>query len=159
VVDGLVVEEVGGDDLSDDLLEEFLPEVLGGDLLGVLGRDNDGVDSDGDHGTVVLLVLNGDLGLGVRSEPCKRLVSSGNSHGGVELVGEDDREGHELLGLVGSVSEPGRTEGSARGEIEKGRKGCERMGRQKGMRQRTSQSAIVLVSRLTDEQVIGERRT
>jgi hypothetical protein len=127
VVDGLVVKEVGGDNLSNDLLQELLSEVLGGDLLGVLGRDDDGVDSDGDHGTSVLLVLDGDLGLGVRSEPSERLVSSSDGHGGVELVGEDDGEGHELLGLVSGVSEPvGRKRRSKGGKKEQV---CEKRGK------------------------------
>ncbi len=47
VVDGVVVEQVGGDDLLDDLLHDLGAEVLGGDLLGVLGGDDDGVDTEG----------------------------------------------------------------------------------------------------------------
>lgn len=100
VVDGSVVQEVGRDDLVDDLLLDLLSEVLGGDLLGVLGGDDDGVDSQGDHGTgLVLLVLDGDLGLGVRSEPAHGTVSSGSGHGGVQLVGKHDGLGHQLGGL------------------------------------------------------------
>jgi len=68
VVDGLVVEEIGGNDGLDDLLDELLPEVLGGNLLSVLGRDDDRVDTDRGDGTravLILLVLNRDLGLGL----------------------------------------------------------------------------------------------
>lgn len=102
VVDGSVVQEVRGDDLVDDLLLDLLAEVLGGDLLGVLGGDNDGVDSQGDHGTgFVLLVLDGDLSLRVRSEPAHGTVSSGSGHGGVQLVSKHDGLGHQLRGLRG----------------------------------------------------------
>jgi len=115
VVDGSVVEQVLGDDGLDDLLEDLGSEVLGRDLLGVLRRDDDGVDSDGHDGTVgLLLVLDGDLGLGVRSEPAERAVPSGSGHGGVELVSERDGQGHHLGGLVRGVSEPAISEGSLR---------------------------------------------
>ena len=82
VVDGALVKEVGGDDLLDDLLEELGAEVLGGDLLSVLGRDDDSVDTEGSDGTVsLLLVLDSDLGLGVGTEPAERAVTAGSSHG------------------------------------------------------------------------------
>jgi hypothetical protein len=107
VVDGALVEEVLGDDDLDDLLHDLLAEVLGGDLLGVLGRDDDSVHTEGDDGARgVLPVLDGDLGLGVGAEPAERAVATGSGHGGVELVGEGDGEGHHLRGLVGSVAEP-----------------------------------------------------
>jgi len=73
----------------------------------VLSRDNNSVDSDGNNGTVtLLLVLDSDLSLGVGSEPSERTISSSSSHGGVELVGEHDGQRHHLGGLVGSVTEP-----------------------------------------------------
>lgn len=107
MVDGALVEEVGGDDLLDDLLEELGAEILSRDLLGVLSGDDDGVDTDGDGGTSLLLVLDGDLGLRVGAEPAELARAAGGGHGGVKLVGEHDGEGHELLSLVGGVSEPG----------------------------------------------------
>lgn len=107
VVDDLVVEEVLGDDLLDDLLEDLGAEVLGGDLLSVLGRDDDSVDTDGNNSSrCLLLVLDGDLGLGVGAEPSERAVATGLGHGSVELVGKHDGEGHVLGGLIGSIAEP-----------------------------------------------------
>ena len=107
VVNTSVIEQVLGDDLLDNLLHDLGSEVFGRDLLGVLGRDDDSVDSNGDNGTVtLLLVLDSDLGLGVGSEPSERSISSGSSHGGVELVGKHDGQRHHLGGLVGSVTEP-----------------------------------------------------
>lgn len=105
VVDGLVIKQVGGDDLLDDLLFDLLAEQLSGDVLGVLGGDNDGVDALGDNGTVVVLVLDGDLGLGIRAEPRQGAVTAGSGHGGVEPVGEEEGQGKELGGLVGGIAE------------------------------------------------------
>jgi hypothetical protein len=51
-----------------------------------------------------VLVLNGDLGLGVGSQPGKRAVVSGVGHGSVELVSELDGEGKELGGLVSGIT-------------------------------------------------------
>jgi hypothetical protein len=105
VVDGLVIEELGRDDLLDDLLLDLLTELLGGDVLTVLGGDDNSVDTLGDDGTAVVCVLNSDLGLGVRSQPWDGAVLAGIGHSLVELVGEEEGKGQELRGLVGGISE------------------------------------------------------
>jgi hypothetical protein len=69
MINGTFIEKVRGDDLFDDLFQDLLPQVLGRDVVGVLSGDDDGVDSEGDNGTTVALVLDGHLGLGVWSEP------------------------------------------------------------------------------------------
>jgi hypothetical protein len=105
VVDGLVVEVLGGDGLLDDLLLDLLAELLNGDVGRVLGGDNDGVNTERNDGTVVVCVLDGDLGLGVGPEPRKGAVVAGIGHGLVKLVGKLDGERQVLGGLVGGVSE------------------------------------------------------
>lgn len=105
MVDGVLVEELGGDDLLDNLLKNLRAEVSGGDHLGVLGGDDDGVDAERDGSAALLLVLNGDLSLGVRAKPAELTGAAGISHGGVELVSKHDGQGHELLSLVGGVTE------------------------------------------------------
>lgn len=105
VVDGVIAEVLGGDDLLDDLLLDLLSELLGGDIGRVLSRDDDGVDALRDNGTVVVLVLDGDLGLGVGSEPREGAVTASSGHGSVELVGEEESKGEELRGLVGGITE------------------------------------------------------
>ena len=105
VVDGAVVQELSGDGLLDDLLEELLADSLGGDILAVLGGDDDGVDTEGLDGTVVVGVFDGDLGLGVRTNPRDGSVEAALLHDAVKLVGEQKSEGEELRGLVGGISE------------------------------------------------------
>ena len=105
VVDGLLIEVLGGDGGLDDLLEDLLAELLGGDVGAVLGRDDDGVDTERDNGTVVVLVLDGNLGLGVGAEPRQGAVTAGSGHGSVQLVGELEGEGEQLGGLVGGIAE------------------------------------------------------
>lgn len=105
MVDGPVVEEVGGNNLLDDFLEDLLSEIFGGNLLGVLGRNNDGVYTERDGGTTFLLVLNGNLSLRIGTEPAKFTRAASSSHGGVELVGEHDGQGHVFLGLVSGITE------------------------------------------------------
>jgi hypothetical protein len=78
VKDGLVVQHVAGDDLLDDLLDKLGSKVLGRDLLGVLGGDDDSVNTQGDNGSVgLLLVLDSDLGLRVGAEPAEGTVTTG----------------------------------------------------------------------------------
>jgi len=67
VVDSAVVKKVGRDDLLDDLCKDFRAQILSGDLLGVLGGNDNSVDALGDGGAILLLVLDSDLGLGIRS--------------------------------------------------------------------------------------------
>lgn len=105
VVDGAVIQQVVGDDLADDLLLENGTELLSGDIVSVLGGDDDGVDAQRLDGTVVVGVLNGDLGLGVREQPGDGAVLASSLHGSVELVGEEDSEGQELRGLIGGIAE------------------------------------------------------
>ena len=103
--DGLVIEVLGGDDLLDDLLLDLLAELLSGDGLGVLGRDDDSVDSLGDDGTVVVLVLNGDLGLGVGPQPWDGAVAAGSAHLSVKLVCQLKGQWEELRGLISGITE------------------------------------------------------
>lgn len=105
MVDGLLIEVLGGDGSLDDLVEDLLAELLGGDVGAVLGRDDDGVDTERDNGTVVMLVLDRDLGLGVGAEPRQGAVTASSRHGGVQLVGELEGEGEQLGGLVGGIAE------------------------------------------------------
>jgi hypothetical protein len=105
VVDGLLGKVLGGDDLLDDLLLDFLAELLSGDGLGVLGRNDDSVDSERNNGTVVVLVLNSDLGLGIWSQPWDASIAAGSGHGSVELVGQLKSQWEEFWGLIGGISE------------------------------------------------------
>ena len=105
VVDGLLVEKLGGDDFLDDVLLELSLDLLVGDTFVVLGGDDDGVDADWDHGAVNILVLDGDLGLAVGAQPCAGAVLADVREALAELVGEHDGQRHELLGLVGGVTE------------------------------------------------------
>lgn len=105
VVDGLVIKILGRDGFLDDLLQDLPPQLLGGDVLRVLGRDDDGVNTLGDDSAVIMLVLDGDLGLGVGSEPRESAITTGSSHVGVQLVGKNDGQGEELGGLISGISE------------------------------------------------------
>jgi hypothetical protein len=105
VVDGVLVEVLGGDGLLDDLLLDLLAELLDRNVGRVLSRNNDGVNTQRDDGTVVVCVLDGDLGLGVGPEPGEGAVVAGIGHGLVELVGKLDGKGKVLRGLVGGIAE------------------------------------------------------
>ena len=61
VVDGFVVQELGGDDMLDDVLHEVGADFFVRDVVVVLGGDHDRVDTLGHHAPVFLLVGNGHL--------------------------------------------------------------------------------------------------
>jgi len=59
VEDGVLVEVLGRDHGLDHVLLEVLGDLLVGDVRGVLGRDEDGVDADGDHGAAWVVLERG----------------------------------------------------------------------------------------------------
>lgn len=105
VVDGLVIEVLGGNGSLDDLLQDLLAELLGRDVRGVLSGNDDSVDTLRNDSTAILLVLDGDLGLGVGAEPRERSVTTSGRHSGVQLVGKHEGKGEELRGLISGIAE------------------------------------------------------
>ena len=105
VVDALVVQKVLGDGRLDDVGVQVLGDLLVGDSLVVLGRDDDGVDTDGDQSSVLVLVLNGDLGLDVGAGPGEGTVVAQLRKLLAKLGGKGVSDGHVLGGLVSSITE------------------------------------------------------
>mmetsp|Transcript_11903 Transcript_11903/g.24781 ORF Transcript_11903/g.24781 Transcript_11903/m.24781 type:complete len:221 (+) Transcript_11903:965-1627(+) len=104
MVDGLVVEVLGRDDGLDDVLHEVSRDLLVGDVLGVLGGDNDGVDALGDRNAVLKLVLTSDLGLSVGADPVAGAVLAHLGQLGAEGGSKHVGEGHQLLGLIRGIT-------------------------------------------------------
>mmetsp|Transcript_14467 Transcript_14467/g.51425 ORF Transcript_14467/g.51425 Transcript_14467/m.51425 type:complete len:328 (-) Transcript_14467:270-1253(-) len=105
VVDGLVVEHVGGDERLDHVLHQVQLELLLRVLRVVLRRDDDGVHAEGLHEAALLLVLNSDLRLAVRAEEREQAVLADDGELVAQARGERVRQRHELGGLVRSVTE------------------------------------------------------
>ena len=105
VVDSAVIKQLSGNDLADNLLLKGSTKLLSGDIVGVLGGDDDGVDAQRLDSTVVVGVLNGNLGLGIREQPGDGAVNTGSLHSRVKLVGEEDSQGEELRGLISGIAE------------------------------------------------------
>jgi len=105
VINGLLIQILGRDNLLNDLLFDLLSQSLGGDVLTVLSTDNNGVNSDRDNSSVIVLVLDGDLSLGIRSQPWQASVSAGSRHSSIELVCQLKSQGEQLRGLIGGISE------------------------------------------------------
>ena len=104
MVDGPIIKEVLGDNLLDDLFQNFLPEVLRRDLLGVLCGDDDGIYTQRDGGTTVLLVFDRDLSLRIRAEPREEARAACRGQCRIELVGECNGERHIFWRLVSGIA-------------------------------------------------------
>ncbi len=63
------------------------------------------MDAQRNDGAVIVLVLHGDLGLGIRAQPWAGAIATSVRHGLVQLVGEKVRQRVELGGLVSGISE------------------------------------------------------
>ena len=106
VVDGVVSEELSGDDLVDDLSLDGVEDVIVGESRVVLGGDNNGVDFLGNAlAVLILLVLDGDLGLGIRAEPLDDALLAAFNKAGAQTGGKGVGKRHQLFGLVGGVPE------------------------------------------------------
>ncbi|DAZ98358.1 TPA: hypothetical protein N0F65_000677 [Lagenidium giganteum] len=105
VVHGLVVEVLLWDNGLNDVLHEVSSDLLVADFIVVLGRDDDSVHALWHHAAIFFLVLDGDLGLAIRADPVESAVLAHFSQTRAQLGGEDVRERHELLGLVGGIAE------------------------------------------------------
>ena len=106
-VTGLLVQKLGRDDLLDELLDDFLfdlgmLEFLAVHLFVVLGGDDDSVNADR---LVIFVVFDGDLGLGVRTEPLDLALFAEVLDFFHELVGEADRERHQFLCFLHGITE------------------------------------------------------
>lgn len=102
--DGVLVQVAGGDDSPDDLVAEGGGDLLLGDIVRVLRRDHNGVHALRGQSAVAVLVLDGDLRLGVGAQP--RVGGAAElSELGVEGVRQLASQGHELRGLVGGIAE------------------------------------------------------
>ena len=97
---GVGVVEVGGEDGDDDVLPEVVAD-HGLRALAVLAGDEDALDGR----RPAVDVADGDLRLAVRAQVVQRagLADRGQPPG--QLVGQRDRQRHELGRLVGGVAE------------------------------------------------------
>jgi len=105
VVDGLVIEVLGGHHRLDDVLHQLLRDVIVGDVRRVLGGDEDGVHALGHHGAALVDVLAGHLGLAVGAHPRAGAVLADLGELVADAVGQVEGERHEGGGLVRGVAE------------------------------------------------------
>jgi len=105
VVDGVVVEVLGGDHGLDDMLHEVGADLLVGHVGGVLSGDQDGMNALRGHGAIsLLLVLGGDLDLAIGADPLESAVLANVGEALAQAGGQLVGEGHHGLGLVSGVA-------------------------------------------------------
>lgn len=105
MIDGLIINKVLIDGGIDNLLKEVLSDLVVADTWVVLAGDEDSMDSDGDELGSLVSILDGDLGLGVWSDPGNDFLNSALVDSLAESLGEQVGEWHELGGLIGGVSD------------------------------------------------------
>lgn len=105
VVDGFRVQQVFRDDLLDDNFQQVLADFFVGGLLKMLSGDDNSVHADGGDGTLVVLVLNGDLSLDVRESPPQSAVVSAFRQALAQLSGVDVSQRHHFGRLVSGIAE------------------------------------------------------
>mmetsp|Transcript_21704 Transcript_21704/g.51879 ORF Transcript_21704/g.51879 Transcript_21704/m.51879 type:complete len:409 (-) Transcript_21704:66-1292(-) len=104
MVDGVVIKVLGRDNRLNDMLHQVSMDLVIAHAVVVLSGDKDGVHADGDHGTILILVLNSDLGLAVRTEPGADAILADLSELVAELGCQHVGEGHELGGLIRGIA-------------------------------------------------------
>jgi len=104
VEDGLFVKVLRRNHRLDNMLLEVCSNLVIGDSLVMLGGDQDGVHTDGDHGAALIAVLDSDLGLAVRPDPGTGAILAYLGEASADLGGKHMAEGHELRGLISSIT-------------------------------------------------------
>ena len=105
MIDCVVVKVLFWNNGLDNFLLEFSDLIGKFDVLRVLCRDDNGVDSKWHNFTVSKGMINSDLSLGVWSEPGAVSVSSQFCHLLIESMSQNDSKGHALLSFIGRVAE------------------------------------------------------
>ena len=101
---GLLIKVLLRDHRLDNMLLEVSSNLVVGDGLIVLGGDKDSVHTYRDHGTTIVEVFDGDLGLAIGPEPGTGAVLADFSEAGTNLGGKHMAEGHELRGLISGIA-------------------------------------------------------
>ncbi|KAL4273017.1 hypothetical protein GQ457_13G023280 [Hibiscus cannabinus] len=104
VENGFLIEVLLGDDRFDYVLLQIGGDLVVGHGLVVLSGDEDGVDTNGNHGAFIVVILDGDLSLAVGSEPRAGPVFADVGEASTELGGQNVAEGHQFRSLVGGVA-------------------------------------------------------
>ena len=102
VILGILIQHIGGDDYLSHLLDHILANLLQGDIRVVLGGDDHGIHPDG---AVVLVILHGDLALAVGTHVGQQAALANLRHAQAQLLGQGQRQGHQLRCLVAGVTE------------------------------------------------------
>ena len=93
-------ETGGGEDLTDDLADGLVDDLLGDVGSGLVGADN-----VGDGLGLAAIVEDGDLGFGIGAEPGEFAAVAECGQTAEDTVGADERERQTLGGLIGGVTE------------------------------------------------------
>ncbi|KRY05292.1 hypothetical protein T12_14541, partial [Trichinella patagoniensis] len=101
--DGLLIKVLLRNDWLDDMLLEVCSNFIVSDGLIMLCGDKDCVDSDGNHSSTIIAVLNRDLGLAIRPQPGASAILPDLSKPSTQLGSKDMAERHELRSLIGGV--------------------------------------------------------
>mmetsp|Transcript_17406 Transcript_17406/g.25745 ORF Transcript_17406/g.25745 Transcript_17406/m.25745 type:complete len:244 (-) Transcript_17406:96-827(-) len=104
VINGLFVQELFGNNGLDDMLHKVRCNLLVGNILRVLRRDDNGVNALGDRNSVLQFVLARDLGLSIGTDPCAGSILADLRQLGSEGRGKIVRQRHERFRLVRGVS-------------------------------------------------------
>ncbi|KAI5415474.1 hypothetical protein KIW84_040779 [Lathyrus oleraceus] len=77
--------------------------IIGNSLI-VLSRDENSVDTNRNHGTLVIVILNSDLSLTIRSQPSTSTILTNLSQTSTELGCKNVTQRHQLRSLISSIT-------------------------------------------------------
>jgi len=97
---GLLVQKVGRHNVFNDMLSQILSNLFIGHIGIVLGGDEDGVYSHGDQVTLLHLIFDSHLHLGVGSHPRDDLLESTSIQSIRKLICQLMRKRHKFLSLI-----------------------------------------------------------
>lgn len=89
-----IIDHGRWNDGTDNLALDNGAKICSRDIIGMLGGDDDGVNSEGDNRPSLEAIFDGDLGLCVWTKKGHGAISAGTSECSIQVVRQDASERH-----------------------------------------------------------------
>ena len=102
--DCLLIKEFGRNDGLNDVLHQILVDLLVSNIIIMLCGNDHGMDTNGNHVAMFLLVLNCNLGFAIRTNPLKSSILTNIGESLAKLSSEQVGKRHQLRSFVACIT-------------------------------------------------------
>ncbi|KAJ6432160.1 hypothetical protein OIU84_019416 [Salix udensis] len=102
--DSLLIQVLFWDHRLDDMLLEISRNLIICHGLVVLSGNENSVDTDRNHGSILVVVLDSNLGFSIRPQPPASPILANLSEASAELGSQNMAQGHQFRGLISGIA-------------------------------------------------------